>query len=251
MRIVIIEDEQLACERLMMLLKSVSPNAEVVAQLCSIQESVLWLQQNTHPDLIFADIQLADGFSFEIFKQIAVQKPIIFTTAFDQYALDAFSVHSIDYLIKPINALQLSGALQKYKSLCQPVTADKANHLLEALQQPVYKSRFLAKAGTKMFFVETQQIHYFFADGKMVYLVDTQGNKFSVDYTLERLEKLLDPKAFFRLNRSYLVHFGSILHVKPFINSRYKVLLKNGPKQEEVVMSREKVGEFREWAELC
>ena len=251
MRIVIIEDEQLACERLMMLLKSSNPNVEVVAQLCSIQESVLWLQQNNHPDLIFADIQLADGFSFEIFRQVTVSKPIIFTTAYDQYALDAFSVHSIDYLIKPINALQITGALEKYKTLCRPITIDKANHLLEALQQPVFKSRFLAKAGTKMFFVETQQVHYFFADGKVVYLVDTQGNKFTVDYTLERLEKMLDPKAFFRLNRSYLVHFGSIVHVKPYINSRYKVLLKHGPKQEEVVMSREKVSEFREWAEFC
>lgn len=250
MQVVIIEDETLAAERLQHLLHSYDPQIQVVAHLYSIAESVQWLQTHPHPDLLFLDIQLADGYSFEIFKQVHYRKPIIFTTAFDQYALDAFQLHSIAYLLKPVSAVKLAQSLQKYKELCTPVTAKTANALLHTFQQPAYKSRFLARSGQKLYFVQSDDIRYFFADDKVVYLVDKEGNKLLVDYTMEQLEKCLDPKVFFRLNRSYLVHQQSIFQIKPYVNSRYKLMLRSAGKQEEVILSRERVRDFKVWAEV-
>ncbi|WP_416438887.1 LytR/AlgR family response regulator transcription factor [Phnomibacter sp. MR] len=249
MRVVIIEDELLAAERLQHQLLEYDDQIQVVAHLYSIAEAVNWLETHRHPDLLFLDIQLADGYSFEIFKQIDYRKPIIFTTAFDQYALDAFQLHSIAYLLKPVSAGMLAKSLQKYKELCTPVTAQTAAALLHSFEQPEYKTRFLAKSGHKMYFIPCDDIRYFFAEDKIVYLVDRDGNKFTVDYTMEKLEKCLDPKVFFRLNRSYLVHQQSIFQIKPHINSRYKLTLRNAGKNEEVIISRERVKDFKVWAE--
>ena len=248
-RIVIIEDEQLAAERLVMLLKQYDPAIEIVKHLYSVEESIQWLNTNAHPDLLFLDIQLADGFCFDIFKQVDYKKPIIFTTAYNEYALDAFQLCSIDYLLKPITAEALAKAMQKFAQLQSNFAAGNYDQLSNLFDSALFKSRFLAKAGQRMFFVETSEVQYFQADDKIVYLVDKEGNKLMVDYTLERLEALLNPKEFFRLNRQYIARYSSIAQIKPYVNSRLKLLLRNGSKTEEVVLSRERVHEFKTWAE--
>lgn len=248
-RIVIIEDEQLAAERLIMLLKQYDPAIEIVKHLYSVEESIQWLNTNAHPDLLFLDIQLADGFCFDIFKQVDYRKPIVFTTAYNEYALDAFQLCSIDYLLKPVTAEALAKAMQKFAQLQSNFAAGNYDQLSNLFDSASFKSRFLAKAGQRMFFVETSEVQYFQADDKIVYLVDKEGNKLMVDYTLERLEGLLNPKEFFRLNRQYIARYSSIAQIKPYVNSRLKLLLRNGSKTEEVVLSRERVHEFKTWAE--
>lgn len=248
-RIVIIEDEQLAAERLMLLLKQFDPAIEIVKHLYSVEESIQWLTTNAHPDLLFLDIQLADGFCFDIFKQVNYSKPMIFTTAYNEYALDAFQLCSIDYLLKPVTAEALAKGLQKFMQLQSNFAAVNYDQLSNFFDNASFKTRFLGRAGQRMFFVETSEIQFFQADDKIVYLVDKVGNKLMVDYTLDRLEGILNPKEFFRLNRKYIARFSSIAQVKPYVNSRLKLLLRNGSKTEEVVLSRERVHEFKTWAE--
>lgn len=248
-KIVIIEDEQLAAERLTMLLKQYDQTIEIVKHLYSVEESIQWLNTNSHPDLLFLDIQLADGFCFDIFKQVDYKKPIVFTTAYNEYALEAFQLCSIDYLLKPVTAEALAKAMQKFAQLQSNFVAGNYSQLSNLFESASFKSRFLAKAGQRMFFVETSEVQYFQADDKIVYLVDKDGNKLMVDYTLERLEGLLNPKEFFRLNRQYIARYSSIAQIKPYVNSRLKLLLRNGSKTEEVVLSRERVHEFKTWAE--
>lgn len=248
-KIVIIEDEQLAAERLTMLLKQYDQTIEIVKHLYSVEESIQWLNTNSHPDLLFLDIQLADGFCFDIFKQVDYKKPIVFTTAYNEYALEAFQLCSIDYLLKPVTAEALAKAMQKFAQLQSNFVAGNYDQLSNLFESASFKSRFLAKAGQRMFFVETSEVQYFQADDKIVYLVDKDGNKLMVDYTLERLEGLLNPKEFFRLNRQYIARYSSIAQIKPYVNSRLKLLLRNGSKTEEVVLSRERVHEFKTWAE--
>lgn len=248
MRVVIIEDEQLAAERLVLMLKQYDASIEVVQHLYSVEDSVNWLKTNAHPDLLLLDVQLADGFCFEIFKTIDYKKPVIFTTAYNQYALDAFKLFSIDYLLKPVTAEALAAALQKFEQIHSPATTDYKK-LSGFFEEASFKSRFLAKAGQKMFFVETNEVQFFEADDKLVFLIDKEGNRLMIDYTLEKLESLLNPKEFFRINRKYLARYTSIAQIRPYVNSRLKLLLRSGSKTEEVVLSRERVHDFRTWAE--
>jgi DNA-binding LytR/AlgR family response regulator len=252
MQALIIEDELPAAERLQFLLHKYRTPVNITAHIYSVEDAVQWLSQSNHPDILFLDIHLADGFCFDIFKKIEYKKPVIFTTAYDQYTLDAFKLFSIDYLLKPITEESLFAALDKLESITFSGNATNAyseiSKVLQQLERPQHKDRFLARAGQKMFFVATEEIEYFQADDKVVYLVDKQGNKLLVDYTLDKLESLLYPKDFFRLNRRYIVRYSSIAQVKPYINSRLKLILKNGQRQEEVIISRERVQSFREWA---
>ncbi len=249
MRVVIIEDEQLAAERLVYLLNQIDSKVEVVKHLLSIEESVQWLQSNPQPDLLFLDIQLADGFCFEIFEKVEYNRPVIFTTAYNQYALDAFRLMSIDYLLKPVTAQSLRTALDKLKTIQTPASVNYRN-LSNVFNEASFKSRFLARAGQKMFFVESNDVQYFQADDKIVFLVDKEGNRLVVDYTLEKLQDLLNPKEFFRLNRQVIARYTSIAQIKPYVNSRLKLLLRSGSKTEEVILSRERVHEFKQWAEV-
>ena len=248
MKVVIIEDEQLAAERLVYLLNQCELKVEIVKHLYSIEESVQWLRQHPHPDLLFLDIQLADGFCFEIFKQVEYTNPVIFTTAYNQYALDAFQLFSIDYLLKPVTATAIQAALRKLKQIQTPATVNY-RQLTNVFEEASFKSRFLARAGQKMFFVESNEVQYFQADDKIVFLVDKEGNRLVVDYTLEKLQELLNPKEFFRLNRQVIARYTSIAQIKPYVNSRLKLLLRNGSKTEEVILSRERVHDFKQWAE--
>jgi DNA-binding LytR/AlgR family response regulator len=252
MTTIIIEDENLAAERLQLLLQRCEPGIKIAAVIDSVEQSIRWLQLNPAPDFILLDIHLSDGSAFEIFRQLSFLPPVIFTTAYDQYALDAFKVLSIDYLLKPVTAEALTNAIHKLKTLRQaPVEAVNYNQLLQLLQevQQKHKTRFVGKVGQKLFFIDAADVAYFRADNKIVYLYTADGKHYIIEYTLEALEKMVDPKQFFRINRSMIVKAMAIDQVKPYLNSRLKIILKAGTQTEEAIVSREKVNDFRTWAD--
>lgn len=252
MKSLIIEDEKLAADRIQLMLKQYDASIETVGVIDSIEEAVIWLRENKAPDFILMDIQLADGSAFDIFKQVKINTPVIFTTAFDQYALEAFKVLSVDYLLKPVTIQALTQAIDKLKTLRHgpdepSMDYDKIIQLLT--DRPVFKSRFAGRLGSKIQFTDTKDIGFFEADNKIVYLTRMDGSRFLVDQTLEELEYLLDPKLFFRISRSVIIHVASIIQVKPYLNSRMAVLLKSGLKTHEVIISRERVNDFKSWAD--
>ena len=251
LHVLIVEDETPAAEKLERYLKKYSASIRVEGIVGSVKEAVDWLDQNQSKiDLIFMDIQLKDGVSFEIFKQIKIQKPVIFITAYDEFALDAFKVNGIDYLLKPVTFIDLSNSLKNLEALSAQLRWNdtKAEKVSSYNSTParVYKSRFMVKLGDHIRSITADQISFFFADGRDVYLVTDQARKFIIDYTLENVEEILDPKHFFRANRSYILHINAIQDVVVYSSSRLKIT--SGIKWEgEIIVSREKVNEFKEW----
>ena len=252
LNVLIVEDETPAAEKLERYLKKFSPNIAVKEKVETIKEAVSWLLVHQDEiDLIFMDIQLQDGLSFEIFKQVTVRKPVIFITAYNEFALDAFKVNSIDYLLKPITFIDLSKSLEKMESLRSQLRWDntKTEQMVKVLTEtPVrnHKARFMVKLGDHIRSITIDQISFFFADGRDVYLVTDQLRKFIIDYTLEGLEEVLDPKVFYRVNRSYILNISAIQDVVVYSNSRLKVAL--AVKWEnEIIVGREKVGDFKNW----
>jgi DNA-binding LytR/AlgR family response regulator len=247
MQVIIVEDEKHAREHLQYLLQSLNPELEVLGSFESVSATVAWLQQHT-ADLLFLDIHLADDLSFAIFEQLKVDIPVIFTTAYDQYAIQAFKVNSIDYLLKPIDPEELQQALDKFQSLRSP------QHLaLEALKKavlaqngPTYQKRFLVKKGERISSVKTEEVAYFEGEDRYVFLVKKDGQRFFVDYKLADLENMLDPEAFFRLNRSFICHFDSISGMNALSKSRVKVELKPATKRD-IVVSTDNTRLFKEW----
>jgi len=250
-RALLIEDEKPAALWLEQLLQSCDPGVEVLAVLDSVQASVRWLQEHQPPDLLFLDIQLADGLSFDIFGQVDVQSPIIFTTAFDQYMLKAFKLHSVDYLLKPIDPEELKEALQKYRRFYeqgQPagVELPALRELMASLQQPTYKQRFLIKAGQQITYVSAEEVHYFYAEDGLVCLRCGDGKRHVIDYTLDQLTDLLDPRNFFRLSRKVITHVQAIRKVNPYFNNRLVLELHPNP-GFQVLVSRDRVAHFKAW----
>jgi two-component system, LytTR family, response regulator len=250
MKVLIVEDELPAAEKLERYLLKYDPSSKVIATVDSVAKSVEWLSSNQDAiDLIFMDIQLLDGLSFQIFQKVNVRKPVIFTTAFNEFALDAFKVNSIDYLLKPITFTDLSTSLKKLESLreqLQPEQSERIQQAFSSLKTKEYKNRFMVKLGEHIRSITTDQITLFYADGRDVYLVTNQPRKFIVDYTLESLENILDPKIFFRLNRTFILNINSIKDVLVYSNSRLKITLVQ-EFDKEIIVSREKVGEFKDW----
>jgi len=249
MRILIIEDEMPAISRLKKMLLKLRSEIEISATLDSIEESVNYLRQNHSDQLVFMDIHLADGLSFEIFKQVKVSMPVIFTTAYDQYAIQAFKVNSIDYLLKPIDENELKNALGKFDQQANHNGIDMKEQMLQLLNQlstPAYKERIMIKRGQQLSFLKIDQIAYFFAEGKFSYAVDQQHNKFILDENLSLLEPTLDSRIFFRINRSLIVHIDSILKVHTWAGNRLQLELK-WQAMTDTIVSREKVGSFKEW----
>ena len=252
MTILIVEDELLAADRLKLLLERYDPTIKIVASLETIEETVHWLQTNPHPDLLILDIHLGDGHSFEIFNRIQIKNRVIFTTAFDHYALDAFRYYSIDYILKPVTAESLATAIRKFQMIAQPVVLP--NYVGWANQQKEetaarYKDRFLAKVGQRTFFVQSEDVAYFYAENKTTYLVDKTNNKFVIHHNIENLDRILDPYQFFRINRKIIVHGKLIEMVKPYVNNRVRLILKDPKTSHELIVSRDRVPEFRKWAE--
>jgi len=252
MKVVIIEDEVPAAEKLERYLHKYDASIEIVAQFDSVKSTVPWLLENQDAiDLIFMDIQLTDGLSFQIFQHVQVRKPVIFTTAYNEFALDAFKVNSIDYLLKPITFTDLSASLHKLNVLREQfsISADQSQRIQQVFANPkttTYKNRFMVKVGEHIRSVTADQIAVFYADGREVYLVTNQQKKFIIDYTLESLEEVLDPHVFFRLNRTFIVNINAIKDVLVYSNSRLKItLLQDFDK--EIIVSREKVQDFKTW----
>ena len=252
MKVMIVEDEVPAAEKLERYLLKYDGSAKVLYTANSISSAVNWLRENQDSiDLIFMDIQLIDGLSFQIFQQVPVYKPVIFTTAFNEFALDAFKVNSIDYLLKPITFTDLAASLKKMETLRQQLPAvqpqqERIQQVFANLRTKEYKTRFMVKLGEHIRSITTDQIALFFADGRDVYLVTIQNRKFIIDYTLEALEDILDPKLFFRLNRTFILNINAIKDVLVYSNSRLKITL-HQDFDKEIIVSREKVGDFKEW----
>ncbi len=252
LNVLIVEDESPAVEKLQRYLQRYSPGIRVVQVCDSVAQSVAWLEG--HPsdaDLIFMDIQLKDGVSFAIFSQVKVQKPVIFITAYNEFALEAFKVNSIAYLLKPVTYDDLKASLEKFENLRAQfvVTEERAEQIktLAGDKSPKsFKNRFMVKVGDHIRSITSEQILFFFADGRDVYLVTNQSRKFIIDFTLEALEEVLDPALFFRVNRTFILNINCIQDVVIYSNSRLKISTQP-VWDKEIIVSREKVGEFKDW----
>jgi DNA-binding LytR/AlgR family response regulator len=245
MKTLIIEDEIPAARQLTRMLEAARPGFQILDTLDSVESSVRWLRNFPSPDLVFMDIQIADGLSFDIFKHVNVTAPVIFTTAFDQYAVQAFKVNAIDYLLKPIDPDDLDRALDKIEKQRTPgiLDVDALNRLFRREQ---YKDRFLVKTGQQLAFLITTDIAYFRSSDGLTQAFTIHGKKYFVEHTLEELERLVDPRDFFRVSRSLTVRLQSIKAIHPHLNGRLKLELHPaGP--EEVYVSRERVSVFKEW----
>lgn len=251
LRVLIIEDETPAAEKLERYLTKYSAGIRIVDKLDSVATATEWLaSRQQEVDLIFMDIQLKDGLSFKIFPNVKISKPVIFITAYNEYALDAFRANGIDYLLKPVTFTDLSESLAKLESLGEQLrwNETKSEEVVAAFEQPskAYKNRFMVKLGDHIRSITADQISFFFADGRDVYLVTNQLRKFIIDYTLESLDEILDPRGFFRCNRSYILNISAIQDVMVYSNSRLKVT-PNVKWESEIIVSREKVNEFKLW----
>ncbi|MFI5130891.1 MAG: LytR/AlgR family response regulator transcription factor [Chitinophagales bacterium] len=246
MKVIIIEDEKPAAEKLLKAIQKANPSIEVSAVLTNVKDSVAWLLQNPMPDLLFMDIELSDGLSFKIFETIPVNSPVIFCTAFDEYWQEAFEHNSIDYLLKPVKQEKLEAALNKYDKLKQHF-ASGFQQLLQ--QQPTsngYKKRFLVKRGVDYISIKTEDIAYFYAAHKLVCMVNNNNQKFILDQSLADIEKQLDPAQFYRVNRKYLIQLNAIKKIKTWPKS--KLLLEVEPVvKEDIIISQENVSAFKEW----
>lgn len=249
MNVLIIEDEDLAAWGLISKLQRLEPGVEILATLDTVAGAIDWFRQNPAPDLAFFDIQLADGLSFDIFEQVKVPCPIIFTTAYDAYALRAFKVNSVDYLLKPVDQDDLARAFAKLRQLQGPSSPDPAiiRQMVDMLKPRQYKTRFLARIGEHLTPIDAGAIDFFFGENKIVWLRHQNGRKLPIEYTLEQLEDMLDPQQFFRLNRQYIVALPAIRDVVSYSNSRLKVSLKDPMSKDPVLVSREKAEAFRLW----
>ncbi|HEY4788789.1 MAG TPA: LytTR family DNA-binding domain-containing protein [Bacteroidales bacterium] len=249
MNCLIVEDEKVAAERLVGLIKKYDPSVTVLGIVQSVSNAVQWLNTHPAPDLIFMDIQLSDGLSFEIFEQTIVKTPVIFTTAYDEYALKAFKVNSIDYLLKPVELNELKNAIHKFKenSLSKEIPAQVFDNIMYSLTKN-YKNKFVIKVGEHIKVFTTEDIQCFYSQEKYTFLQNISGRDFAIGYSLDQLEDLLDPSRFFRINRKFIVSSSSISDIISFSNSRLQVKL-NSNKSDDLVVSREKVQDFKKWLE--
>lgn len=258
MNALIVEDEDLSVRRLKKLIGEVAPSLIIAGVTDSIEQTVEWVHENrasgqADPDLIFLDIELSDGQSFEIFNRIEVSSAIIFTTSYDEYALQAFKHNSIDYLLKPVHRDDLQRALQKYDKMKGQPVADHSlagiRKLLEDFKKASsveYRQRFLVKQGQKMLSIEVSEIAYFFTDDRYSFFMTDSSQKMLVDYTLDELAESLDPARFFRINRGMMVTHRSVDKIDPYFGNRLALTLRPAH-NKEVLVSREKVGDFKIW----
>ncbi|MGB3775530.1 MAG: LytTR family DNA-binding domain-containing protein, partial [Leeuwenhoekiella sp.] len=222
---------------------------QVKTMLHSVVDGISWFKTNAHPDLIFLDIQLSDGLSFEIFEQVEVKSAVIFTTAYDEYALKAFKLNSIDYLLKPIDEEELHGAIQKFKTLNkEKSTQFDADYFKELLTGKSYRTRFTVSVGQHLKIIETAKTICFYTENKATYLYNTERRNYVLDISLDMLEKELDPEQFFRINRQAIIQFKAIKDIVAYSNSRLKINLEHF-NSFELVVARERVKDFKKWLE--
>lgn len=249
MNVLIVEDEDFAADKLVDLLNASAISCKVLGIVDTVEAAIDFIRKNEQQiDLAFFDIQLADGRSFEIFKQVNFSKPVIFTTAYDQYALDAFKVNSIDYLLKPIQNPELEAALKKFEGLKQysPLPLELLEKFLK--KEKAYKTRFLVKYASQMYFKEVEDIAIIRADDKLCHIIEHQtSHQYLIDQTLEELDgKLLDPVSFFRINRKFIVNIKAIKKIKRHNNGQYEILINNF-NDDKLIVSRSRVNDFKNW----
>lgn len=251
MNIIIIEDEKPSARRLQRMLESLDMETEVM--LHSVEESIDWFQNNEHPDLIFLDIQLSDGLSFEIFETVDIKSSVIFTTAYDEYALQAFKLNSIDYLLKPIDDEDLKKAISKFKERIpkkQSVNLDFED-IKKLLVNPIereYKKRFSVKVGQHLKLINIDEVECFYSENKGTYAFTNEGRNYLLDSTLEHIETELEPQTFFRVSRKFFVNINAIKDMISYTNSRLQIKL-NTFNEQEIIVARERVKDFKDWLE--
>jgi DNA-binding LytR/AlgR family response regulator len=246
MKVLIIEDEQLAAKKLIRLLREIGTEIEITGILGAVDSVINWLYIHPHPDLIFMDIQLEDGLCFEIFEKIEIRTPVIFTTAYDEYVLRAFKVNSVDYLLKPIKTDELKNAINKFNQLHHHYNFKGIETALRQLQMK-QKERFLIKVGEHYRSVEISAIEYFFIKERCTFIHINSGKNYAIDYSLDKIEELVNSKIFFRINRNMIVNFSSILDVLAYSSNRLKLSLKNWTEKDDLLVSRERVTDFKLW----
>lgn len=253
MKVLIIEDEELAAGRLKKLLLAVDPDIEIEGPIDTVKNAVAHLQKQSDYDIVFLDIQLADGKSFSIFEKIEVRNPIIFTTAYDEYAVKAFELNSVDYLLKPVNAQKLGSAMEKFRRMKDYFATEGSGGYLSELVQSLklqsgkqYQSRFLVNKADSLIPIMVEDIAYFYAEDKVVFLTRNDGSKSIISHTLDDIEQRVDPGKFFRVNRQYLVSVGAIRKVHLYFNYKLKLDLHPGT-EEDVIVSKLRTAEFKQW----
>jgi DNA-binding LytR/AlgR family response regulator len=250
MKVLIVEDEPQAAQRLEGLVKGLVPGVQILDKIDSVKRAVAWITNNAKPDLIFMDIQLADGISFLIFEQCQIKSPVIFVTAYDAYALKAFKVNSIDYILKPVDKDELAAALKKFESLSGSDVKTKT--VLENIDQAMqmltkkFKTRFMIKVGEHLRTIEVSSILYFYSQDKATFCYTSDNRSLILDYTLEQLEEMVDPALFFRINRKFLVAAQAIQDIISYTNSRLRLVVK-GSTDNDIIVARERVQEFKDW----
>ena len=248
----IVEDEKPAAEHLVRLLLECDHEVSVLHISDSVSQTVNWLKNNPLPDIMFLDIQLGDGLSFEIFKQLDIQCPVIFTTAFEEYAIRAFKINSVDYLLKPVSLDELNFALGKFRGQApQPSPNSQLGKKVEVLMQMMtrqYKSRFMVNVGPRINAIKTTQIKYFYSLEKSTFLCTDSGKSYDISYSLDQLELQLDPGQFFKISRKYIVNIEAIQEIITYSSSRLKLIIK-GSDDENIIVSRRNINDFKEWLE--
>jgi len=247
MKVLIIEDEKPASQKLLRLLKEIDESIVVVDIIESVEKATNWLISNPHPDLIFMDIQLQDGICFEIFENCTIKTPVIFITAYDEYSLKAFKVNSVDYLLKPIVPDELKNAIEKFKT----IHSQKADFtIIESIinqLRPKTKERFLVKIGDHYRSVPTSDINCFYIKERCNFINVDKAKNYAVDYSLDKIEQMVDSKMFFRVSRNYLINFYAIHDIIAYSSSRLKIILSGWTDKDEILVSRERVTEFKRW----
>lgn len=246
MNVIIVEDERPAAERLVRALKDYSERIQILAHLQTVEETIGWFRTHRDPDLMFLDVHLTDGLSLDLFRSASVNCPVIFTTAYDAYILDAFECNSIDYLLKPIRPERLAQAMQKYEKLRRHFGGDVADLLRQAAEGNSHRHRLLGQKGTSFVALDVSALRYAYSKDKITFLVDTKGERYLCDEALTTLEDALDPTSFFRLNRKYLVHVDAVRAFRPASRGRLWIEI-DPPSVEELLVSQEKAARFRSW----
>ena len=246
MKIVILEDEARAANHLQRLIGMLAPDIEVVDVFETVRDATTFLQGKPDISLLFSDVQLADGLSFEIFSRVQVTCPIIFTTAYDTYAIEAFKANGIDYLLKPIEEERLSQAIEKARKYNIQVDLSTLANLSSAVSEPAYKSRFMVKVGEKIKSIPVGEIKAFYSFDKATFLLTAENRSYIVDYPLDEIQELVNPKQYFRINRKYIVSIEACAQVYAWSNSRLKLEIE-GMDDDRIIVARERVQEFKQW----
>ncbi|GJM28586.1 MAG: DNA-binding response regulator [Cyclobacteriaceae bacterium] len=252
MKVLIIEDESLAADKLERMILRYDQSINILDKLRSVEESRIWFQNNQPPDLLFMDIHLLDGTCFDLLDEIDISCPVIFTTAYQDFVFESFKVHSLDYLIKPVNYKKLQSSLEKFEKLFSKAPgqeeATEYQQVMQALKSAGkdYKTRFLVKFGSRLLPIGIEQVGYFASRDRITFLITTEGKKYPISATLDELEASLDPSLFFRINRQLILHVQSIRQVHKYFNGRLKVDL-NQQTEEEIMVSSRRASEFQQW----